>query len=224
MFWLLGLLPALQACAPLEPLPPARTLPTPAVIAVEYRHVVNFQADQSDISSSEAAALGKFIATLPDGQVRTARISGHADDRSDDVHNADLSARRTARVAEMLRSFYATELELAILPVTKRSYLDQRPNERAWSRNRHVEVYIAGVEVVLPGCPDWSGDPGYDPGNFPLTNLGCANAYNLGMMAADSNDLAYPRSLAPGDGTHEAEAITRYRADKVKDLRADIIH
>jgi pilus biogenesis lipoprotein CpaD len=221
--WLLSLLPALQACMPLEPLPPARTLPTPAVAAVEYRHVVNFQADRSDIGIFEAAALKEFIATVPDGRARTARILGFINDRTDEAHSVDLAARRTARVAEMLRSFAAGELEVAIVPVAESSRLDQGPNEAAWSRHRRVEIYISGTEVVLPGCPDWSGDPGYDPGNSPLTNLGCANAYNLGMMVADSNDLSHPRSLAPGDGTHAADAITRYRTDKVKDLHADII-
>lgn len=122
-FWLLSLLPALQACVPLEPLPPARTLPTPAVAAVEYRHRVNFQADRPDIGLSEAAALKEFIATIPDSRARTARIVGFIDDRTDEAHNADLAARRTARVAEMLRSFSPREVELAIVPVAELSLI-----------------------------------------------------------------------------------------------------
>jgi hypothetical protein len=56
-----------------------------------------------------------------------------------------------------------------------------------------------------------------------LSNLGCANAYNLGLMVVDPADLAPRRALAPADGTREAEAVFRYRTDKVKQLEADII-
>ena len=77
--------------------------------------------------------------------------------------------------------------------------------------------------MVLPGCPDWTRDPGYDPLNLPLSNLGCANAVNLGLMVADPGDLATTLPTSPADGTREAEAIARYRTDKVKQLEADII-
>ena len=47
---------------------------------------------------------------------------------------------------------------------------------RALAGERSVEVLVAAPRWSLPGCPDWSREPGYDPGNLPLSNLGCANA------------------------------------------------
>lgn len=219
MFRLIALLPALHACAPLQTLPPARALPQPAGATVEYRHVVQFQADQVDVNSTETIALEKFIATIPIGQMRTTRIVVHADDVGDN----DLSARRAARVAELLRSFSAPTAAITILPFGDHAPVDHLPNASARSGSRRVEVGISGTEVVLPGCPDWSRDPGSDPNNLQLSNLGCANAYNLGLMIANPSDLAYPGPLMASDGTREAEAIVRYRSDKVKSLHVDVL-
>ena len=42
-------------------------------------------------------------------------------------------------------------------------------------------------------------------------------------MVADPGDLATASATRAADGTREAEAIVRYRTDKVKPLEADII-
>jgi pilus assembly protein CpaD len=86
-----------------------------------------------------------------------------------------------------------------------------------------VEVLVHAREVILPGCPDWSRDPAYDPRNLPLSNLGCANAVNLGLMLADPADLSPTGHLDAADGAREAEAIVRYRSDKVKPLETDAL-
>ncbi len=41
-------------------------------------------------------------------------------------------------------------------------------------------------------------------------------------MIADPSDLAQGRTLGPADGTREAEAVVRYRTDKVKALQQGI--
>ena len=69
---------------------------------------------------------------------------------------------------------------------------ERRPRTRGAGRGDCVDR-----EVILPGCPDWSRDPGFDPRNLPLSNLGCANAYNLGLMVADPGDLAPRRPTSP---------------------------
>ena len=69
--------------------------------------------------------------------------------------------------------------------------------EDALQKDRQLEVLVSATSVALPGCPNWSGDPGYDPRNEPLSNLGCANAFNLGLMVADPQDL----STGNADGT-----------------------
>ena len=220
MIWLLTTLPA---CAPLEPLPPARPLPRPSAAAVEYRHVVHFQGDRADIAPSEAAALERFIATIPNSQVLSTRILAPAYSRAADAANAELSTRRTASVAKMLRSISATPVGPEIMPVLEINPIAQGATEHPWSANRRIVVAISGTEVILPGCPDWSRNPGFDPANLPLSNLGCANAYNLGLMVADPNDLSPHRSLGPSDGIREAESIARYRSDKIKQLQVEVI-
>lgn len=220
--WLLTLVSVLPACAPLEPLPPARTAPLPVAVAVEYRHEVQFQAGRADVSAVEAAGLRRFVASIPSDRVRAARVGGPAGSRVGDTY-ADLSGQRAARVAELLRSFSAAELDVTIQPFGERRAVDPASGGRARPREDRVVVTISGAEPVLPGCPDWSRDPGFDPGNFPLSNLGCANAYNLGLMVADPKDLSQPRSLAAADGTREADSIVRYRSDKVKQLIVDVI-
>ena len=74
--------------------------------------------------------------------------------------------------------------------------------------------------VHLPDCPDHSrdADAATDPLNLPLSNLGCANTANLGLMLADPGDLRQGRALGRADGVREAGAISRYETDKVKAL------
>lgn len=216
---LLWLVPA---CTPLEPPPVVQSLPRPGVRAVAYAHPVNFAAGTTDIGATEAGALRVFIASLPrDGRL-TAQIVGYADSRAA-VDDIALVARRAAVVAGMLRAAGVREVEIAPVRRGEARPADPRLDAAAWSRARRVDITVDGTEIVLPGCPDWSRDPGFDPGNLPLSNLGCANAYNLGLMVADPGDLAPSRALAPADGTREAEAIVRYRTDKVRPLQADII-
>lgn len=219
---LLLLAALLPACVPLEP-PPAPTSPQPALATVQYRHTVHFQTDRADVTSGEAAALRAFVATLPADQRISARVLGHADSRAADMHNVELSARRARQVADQLRGSGIGEIEVAMIAFGEGWPSDPDSGEHAWPRNRRVEILITGEEVVLPGCPNWSRDPGFDPLNLPLSNLGCANALNLGLMIADPGDLVPRRALAPADGTREAEAIVRYRSDKVKQIEADII-
>jgi pilus assembly protein CpaD len=77
-----------------------------------------------------------------------------------------------------------------------------------------VERYV----VIPPNCPDWSKPSRTDYGNTPMSNMGCANATNLGLMLADPRDLLQGRQPGAADGTASAAAVQRYRTDKVKSL------
>lgn len=217
------LVAAVPSCMPLEPPPMSTSLPRPTLSTVDYRHAVHFATDRAELTSAEAAALRAFVAGLPADQRLSARVLGHADLRAPDIYNVDLSARRAAQVADHLRRAGLAEVEIATVAYGESRPVDTGPGEPAWRRNRRVEVLVTGAAVVLPGCPDWSREPGFDPLNLPLSNLGCANAVNLGLMVADPGDLASRRPLSAADGTREAEAIVRYRTDKVKQIEADII-
>lgn len=218
-----ALISAIPACTLLEPLPPARAMPTPALAAVEYHHILQFPTDRSDISQSEAAALEWFIASIPADQLQTVRLTYPTHYLSHSIHGRLLLSRRTALVAAAIRAVLPHKAELAIVSNSDGAPIGMSARGRTGSIEDRIEIFASGSEVILPGCPNWSNDPGYDPGNLPLSNLGCANAHNLGMMISNPSDLSHPRPLAPSDGTHEAETITRYRTDKVKILQADSI-
>jgi pilus assembly protein CpaD len=216
------LLPALAACAPLEP-PPSQPLPQPTLAAVERAHSVHFATSSAVLSATEARDLGRFLATVPASGRPAARVIGHADRRAGDAYNFELSRRRTATVAEALREAGVEHVAVTVVPLGETMAEAAIGDDSGMARDREVEIVVTGAEIVLPGCPVWSRDPGYDPLNLPLSNLGCANAVNLGLMVADPADLATTRATSPADGTREAEAIARYRSDKVKQLQADII-
>lgn len=216
------LLPSLAACTPIEP-PPSGPLPQPRLASVEFTHTVRFATDRWLPTEPEARALDAFLATLPGGRRASARVVGHADRRASDAYNLELSRRRAATVARLLREGGIERVAVTIVAMGEAMATAPLGDRTGLARDRQVEVVIASEEVVLPGCPDWSRDPGYDPYNLPLSNLGCANAVNLGLMVADPADLATTLPTAPADGTREAEAIARYRTDKIKELQADII-
>ncbi|HEX6010905.1 MAG TPA: CpaD family pilus assembly lipoprotein [Geminicoccaceae bacterium] len=213
----------LPACAPLGPPPPAFASPQPTVAPVRFTHAVRFPPDRAEPTAAEAAGLRAFVASLPLDRRVAARVVGHRGGGATGTRDADLAARRAERVAELVRGDGLADVEIAVAPVGETAPVDPTWEGAAWTRGGGVSVTAMSLEVILPGCPDWSRDPGFDPRNLPLSNLGCANAYNLGLMVADPADLAPRRELAPADGTREAEAVLRYRTDKVKQLEADII-
>ena len=219
---MLWLLPMMAACVPLEP-PPSQPLPAPLLAPVELGHSVRFATDSASLSASETRGLERFLASLPAGGRQTARVIGHADQRAGHAYNLDLSRRRAAAVAQRLRAVGVEPVAVTIVPMGETMAEASIGDVTGMAGDREVEVIIAAAEVILPGCPDWRRDPGYDPLNLPLSNLGCANAVNLGLMVADPLDLAGDRVTSPADATREADAIARYRSDKVKQLQADVI-
>jgi pilus assembly protein CpaD len=202
----------LPACTPLEPPPPAFASPRPTVSPVHFTHAVRFPANRAELAAAEAARLRAFVAGLPLDRRIAARVVGRSTDGAAGTRDADLAARRAERVAELVRGDGLADVEIAVIAVDRTMSVNLAWEDAAWIGGGDVSVTATSLEVVLPGCPDWSRDPGFDPRNLPLSNLGCANAYNLGLMVAD-----------PADGTREAEAVLRYRTDKVKQLEADII-
>lgn len=83
-----------------------------------------------------------------------------------------------------------------------------------------VRVVVNRYVVVPPNCPDWSKPATSDYSNTPMSNLGCANTSNLGLMVADPSELIRGRTPGPADATGSALAIQRYRTDKVKPLQS----
>lgn len=214
-------LAAVAGCAPrLQPAPSALPLPAPTAERVEYRHNVLFGGGEVDPSAAELSRLATFLGQVPSGSAYRFRLVGRAGGTSGQLRALDLSSRRVRSVETYLRSRVAADSEISTSTLGMPTPVGHDEDRSGHDR---VEVRVGSHLVRLPGCPDWSRDPAFDPWNLPLSNLGCANATNLGLMVADPADLAGGRELGPADGTREADAVARYRTDKVKDLREEAI-
>ena len=181
-----------------------------------YRHSVYFETDRAELTGAQRDRLLAFLASAQPADGDVLRIEGHADERATDLYNLELASRRIQTVASFLR-----EQGYGGVEVTTAAYGEAAPavagaGPDAWQRNRRAELILERHLVTLPACPDWSRQSGTDFANLPHSNHGCATQSNLGLMIAEPRDLVRGRGLAPADGTHQAEAILRYRTDKVK--------
>lgn len=72
-------------------------------------------------------------------------------------------------------------------------------------------LLVSKYVVTPPECGNWSQKayPNYE--NAPLTNLGCANQANLGLMVANPRDLIVGSEGAPASAERSAGAVERYR-------------
>lgn len=216
---------AAAACTPatLEPLPALSPAPEATAESLAFRHEVLFATASAEPGPGELTRLDTFLAQLPEGSTRRFRLTGHADERAGETYNLDLSSRRARAVERHLRRRLSAGDEVDTAALGERSPTSSAEGDRPEPRERRVDVAVTTYLVRLPACPDWSRDPGFDPLNLPLSNLGCANATNLGLMVADPADLARGRDVGPADATREAEAVVRYRTDKVKKLRDEAV-
>lgn len=207
--WLLGCATLLSAgCVPAG-LPSASDAnPRPALASAAYIHAVAFPSGSAELAPPEAIRLRAFVASLPPGRPLRVGVAAAGD-------GAPLGVRRRETVEAALARL--------LPPTAEVQGRVEGPAPATPPAGDSVEVRVDAGEVVLPACPDWSRDPGFDPRNLGLSNLGCANAVNLGLMLANPADLAPGGAFGPADGAREAEAIARYRADKVRQLQADVL-
>jgi len=77
-------------------------------------------------------------------------------------------------------------------------------------------IKIGRYLVTLPPCPNWSKPPAHDFTNASSSNIGCATASNLALMAAYPADLVGGRELGPAAGKPEAAAVNTYLNNKVQ--------
>lgn len=202
---------ALAACQPVQPVPSAMISPRPDVRPVVYEHAVRFSGATVTMPPSEARQLQDFFASLPPHRAMTARVVAVGSG------NPRVDLARSRAVEEALETLDGGP----VLALERVPPGGARANDQTNPNSGDILVELHTHEVVLPGCPDWSRDLAFDARNLPMPNLGCANAVNLGLMIADPSDLVRTGRLDPADGTREAEALVRYRTDKVKQPEAD---
>ncbi len=189
----------------------------------QYRHVVYFNTDRDEIRADERDRLLAFIDAVQPMNQDDIRLEGHADERANDVYNIDLAARRIDTVKRFLSRNGLDDGRIHASAFGERLPASPGSDERAWSRNRRVEIVLDRYVVTPPACPDWSRRSGLDFANQPHSNFGCATETNLGMMIANPKDLIKGRKLGSADGIHQAEGIVRYRQGQLIELQEERI-
>ena len=190
----------------------------------QYRHSVYFPTDGDVMAGSEQDRLIAFLRAVEPNDDDTIRVEGHADERASDLYNLDLAARRMTTVRRFLHDNGVERLSLQASSFGERAPVDDGHGERAWRKNRRVDIVLERYLVTPPACPDWSRHTGVDYANKPHTNFGCATETNLGLMIADPRDLVSGRRLGPADGIHQADGIIRYREGEQPELQEERVN
>lgn len=160
---------------------------------------LQFNDGQSELSGREIARLNNFL--------NTANI-GYGDELSMDFpldRNGDLSQidqQRFKNISDLLKN---SGLHLAgtITPY------GMEPS--ANSGRLLVSKYV----VTPPECGDWSQNPYPNHQNAPISNFGCANQANLGLMVANPKDLVTGATGAPTNAERTARAVEKYQSKNV---------
>jgi pilus assembly protein CpaD len=206
----------LARCSALTPLPTSAPPPAPTSERVSYEHAVRFPTGSTALDARELDLLDEFLAKIPSHA--TAHVSLVAKEAAigASVRHHALAPERLSMVAAAIRASLGPSTDIH----AQTNHANPVTGDPSASPDT-VDTLVTVDFVRLPSCPDRSRDPAFDPLNLPLSNLGCANAVNLGLMLADPRDLEQGRALAPADGAREAGAISRYETDKVKALHQE---
>jgi pilus assembly protein CpaD len=172
------------------------------VDAVRLVEPVAFSPRSAALSEPERARLAQFLARQKVGYGDEIFVVMPVAASSD---AATLASRRARTVADAL-----PKLGAAFVPTTIAS------DETVGADN--VLVVVGRNVVTPPACSNWIKPSGIDQTVTPLSNLGCANVHNLGLMVADPGELEQGRSLGPADGEQTAAGIKRYRDGKITPL------
>lgn len=199
----------LAACAPIDAPVQYEVPPRPDATLGMFTHEVLFQPGSSELRRSEIIRLERFLAHLPATKGLSVRVSGVADGTGDGsiAHGAvELALRRARNVAGIAEAALPGPLRVELVMITGGG----RPSAR---------LTVETATAQLPDCPQpdafLAASTGAD------WRLGCATAANLATMVAFPADLVVPRRAGLADGTREAEAVVRYRTDKVKALTSN---
>jgi len=161
---------------------------------IELTHDVSFASNSAELSAAEVKRLDDFLARqqVGYGDLVEIRVPGN---------DPRVEARRAAVIGERLaRSGIAAERGVIASPVGLR-------------------IAVTRTVAIPPACPDWrKPDNDGDPSNTPMSNLGCANMRNLGLMIADPGELLAGRPSTMGSGEPLAAGVQRYRTGKVTPL------
>ena len=166
----------------------------------QYGHDVRFVSGQARLPAAERQHLDAFIARADIGYGDTVHV----------VTGAAADAEVTRRRSETVAAFLALR-QVPVEPLLSDFGAAQPPPAT-------VRVLVRRYVVTLPGCPDWSGEPGNTVANVATSNWGCATASNLGLMIADPGELIAGRRAGPVDADYAVLAVQRYRKGEIRPL------
>ena len=166
---------------------------------IKFEYDVNFGQNGARLSMQEREKLTAFLERVRAGNKDDVLIG--AIGRKDTARDNTVASRRIAAVMSHVRS-------MALVP----EVLPPGPGDRSW--DGRVKIVVGRYVVMTPNCPDWTKPGEQDWTNRQASNLGCANAVNLGLMLADPGDLVRSRPMTPGDGQRGALQVEKYRSGK----------
>ena len=108
--------------------------------AVSTSATIYFDFDKYNLSSRSIQTLRGVISAMKDNSSITLVLEGHADERGTREYNLALGQRRAESVADYLESRGINRSRLVIKSYGEESPAVSASNERAWARNRRVEI------------------------------------------------------------------------------------
>ena len=108
--------------------------------AIFTNATVYFDFDKFNLNSKSLQTLKSAVSAMKDNQSIRITIAGHADERGTREYNLALGQRRAESVADYLESRGINRSRLVIKSYGEESPAVSASNERAWARNRRVEI------------------------------------------------------------------------------------
>ena len=176
---------------------------------VTMTHKVQFAPGTTNPEMGEDRRLTDFLDTLEYayGDQLTIDVGPKRGDAATD----QLAAKRLEVVTKMLR-------ERRIIATVA-----QRPTVDGALAQNAVVVTLGRYVVTSPQCPDWSKPEADDYTNTTVSNYGCADATNLGLMVANPAELVRGTPGGGGDADFASRGTQRYRSGEVsKSLKPEL--
>lgn len=85
------------------------------------------------------------------------------------------------------------------------------PATEGYLDKNRVRIVLARSKASVPGCPDWSTNNDFNPGNGLSGNYGCATNSNLAAMVANPEDLVHGATAEGDVSARSAKAIGAWR-------------
>jgi pilus assembly protein CpaD len=172
----------------------------PEVRRIDVQHVVPFAPKNLEMTDVEREALAMFV---------------QQNNLQPGTHVAVAAPTKTAAQAARSRNRVASvRNELQRLGISS-SVVQANATDNK-NTGDEVVVFAQTVAVLPPDCPGYNAPIALDYEWRPSTRLGCANAVNLGLMAANPADLAQGRPIAPADAEAAVLGIQRYQGKQVQ--------